>query len=101
MMIDLEKCVTVVLFRGRRMSIGERRKLEGEEGKGKERERLGRRERENICFNRNLLSFCHGPAINLVGAKCLLVVIALTCVSRGYWVFYDLCVDMLCGASLL
>lgn len=41
-MIDLEKCVTVVLFRRRRMSIGERRKLEGEEEKGKERERLGK-----------------------------------------------------------
>lgn len=100
-MIDLEKCLTVALFRGRRMLAVERRKLEGEEEKDKERERLGSREREYICFNRNLLSFCHGPAVNLVGAKRLLVVIALTCVARGYCVFYDLYVDMLCGASLL
>lgn len=73
----------------------------GRRRKRKERERLGSREREYICFNRNLLSFCHGPAVNLVGAKRLLVVIALTCVARGYCVFYDLYVDMLCGASLL
>lgn len=35
MMIDLEKCLTVALFRGRRMLAVERRKLEGEEEKGK------------------------------------------------------------------
>ena len=64
-----------------------------ETGRAKQKERIESREGRKVCFNRNPLSFCPGPAINLTWPECLIVVMLLACVLYGYCIIYDHCDD--------